>query len=218
MSKSVDSAIEAVSIAHQFTGFSELASISNEKALELANVISVYDTTTPFLADEVSGCRIWKIVVEDVILDFNGWDPDIVAKNNPHTFEIWIDSASGRLLRAFTSSPHSDSEIPGEPNADSSTTHYPGERFIAFLSGPAPTNLYKALEAAAFCDPLQTREITAFLVRHSMASEEPRDRWIFHSRGQTPIKMHGYQSDQLARVRCAVDAVTGEPVFATMTR
>ncbi|MDF1545154.1 MAG: hypothetical protein P1R58_08640 [bacterium] len=207
----VESPSKAVKVAYEYTGFNELLSIKDGRIADIAKVVSIHDTLTPFLAEEVRSCRIWKVVAERVYLGYKGWKPSVEADYNPRTFEIWIDSASGRFLRAFASTPGLDAGVPDEPHSDSSEVYYGSEKYEAFLSSPPPTNLYKALEAARPCYPRRTREMIIYLVRHSgFSGDEPRNRWMIHSRGQPPINPRYFGEPGMFRVRCVVDALTGE--------
>jgi len=87
---------EALERASLFTGFQEKTATKSLSENDV-KLITLVDTTTPFIADSINGRVAWQINFKNVILDLKRTLEEDELKN-PRNFEVLIDSINGQLL------------------------------------------------------------------------------------------------------------------------
>ncbi len=94
--KSIDSKLEAAKLAVTYLGEDFITKDIDDIARQ-AQVITLVDTTTPFLWSLTSRDRVWKVWVRDV--DLSSLLSGSAAKDAFRDFDVYLDSLTGRLLK-----------------------------------------------------------------------------------------------------------------------
>jgi hypothetical protein len=183
----------------------------------VARLVTVVDDNTPFLADSVNGREFWVVrlgVVDTrTQLAIDRGDDRWVRRN----FDVTVDPRNGSLIRIQTDT--RDTVLPPEVSALSATAQLSeiGERYWSFIDSLPSVTFLEALNAASECAAPIAVEILAQCVRYSGRGQTPRPTWIIVTRGVPPVEVtvrsHMADKSVRSRVRCAVDAISGDWLF-----
>ena len=210
----VTSPEEAVAAAVKFTGFSsELPSIPfSDDDIRLVTLI---DSTTPFLAKFRGGERAWCITFRDVRLaEPKKGQSDT---NLLRTFQVYVDSATGRFLKAVCDYTPLDLEEDLTISAAEAEQEITagGETYLESPTFP-PVSMGKALLGCPR-DPFTARQISVQYILLGEFWNSPRLVWVITLRGIPPLTPIGrggsipvYMRNQ---VRQVVNAKTGHVIF-----
>lgn len=211
---------DALARVFEYTGFKEIKKIISEKKVNVARTITAIDSTTPFLYSKINSRTVWEIKLDSIYLDLSKWNADWVKNYNPKSFIIWIDSATGHFLKAYTQYSSIDPNLCPEPLAKIAEEKMPGEIYHNLLEGLPQVTLLEALNVAAASSPLKAKELIAYCVMYSRMANNPKPAWIIIGKGVPSIGPFYSAERQGPRIlqsciRSVIDAITGEPLLAT---
>ena len=219
-SGAVRTAEEAVQRAYQYTGFEEIKSVPQTAAAEMASLTVIENDSTPFLYTQINGRQVWKVQLKDVRLVLPDKVQELVERNNPKTYEAWIDAETGILLRVFSRYQGHDPNLYPELPPDSATKlmESMGEKLTGFPTVLPELDFMAALNNAGGANPMEAKEINASYVLWSEYGRPAVPAWHIVSRGIPPWEFH--ESDKYKPVffrnrwLAVVDATTGRLIVA----
>ena len=214
---SISTSDGAVARAMLYTGFDKQKVLAKSVLSVTTTLTVIEDDFTPFLSDSIIGKSVWKVVVEGVKLDF----PSLrgLTQQPTRTFEILIDSATGRCFGAYSYFDGHDPDMAPEPPSDTATTMLRGttEIWHGFPTSPPHITLAQAIDKAVGSNPVQAKEIYATCVMWSHLGKPAKPVWSIIGRGIPPF---GWGRGQALRplytrnrMRTVVDATTGDPIY-----
>jgi len=188
-------------------------------------LVTVTDDQTPFLHEKINGKSIWRVVFDNVVLPGRVQD---TASGETHLrkFEVFLDPATGQLLKIISKSDVIDTNIAPEPPAERAEQELRlgGQMYHAFLS---QSNVLNFLDACNACRgrAATARQISALLVMFSQINykgyEQPKPIWDITLRGipphilpaprnapELPLYLSNYERE-------VIDAATGKMLFST---
>jgi len=211
---------QALDRALEYAGFSKSKYFTRPSAASCVAETAFEDSTTPFLADSITGPRRWIVTFDSVFLDYDKWTPDAVETQLKKTYHFVIDPPTGRLLKVYTVYNGDDMDSPPELPADSAAARLDlNEHYVSLVDSVPPVSFYEALNASVACHPLKAKEIQAWLVMLSKHGAEARPCWVILARGTVPFPLPpapslSPEADEMrlsgTTVRCVVDATTGK--------
>ncbi|MDH4155842.1 MAG: hypothetical protein OEW00_01010 [candidate division Zixibacteria bacterium] len=212
--KAIATPAEALAAAVAYTGFSSEFP-SNLLSDDDVKLVSLIDSTTPFLSKFRGGEKAWCITFRDVRLA----EPKKGQSDSSllRTFQVYIDSTTGRFLKAVCDYKALN------PEKDLTITAAEAEQQIAaggetYLEPPAfpPVSMGRALLGCPR-DPFSAKQITIQYILMGKFWESPRLVWVITLRGIPPVTPKGpgdsvpvYMRNQ---VRQVVNAKTGHVIF-----
>ena len=207
------SAEAAVAQALEVTGFDapEYGLVSKESLT--ARMVSMADSTTPFLSDSLDGRQAWLVELPNVRLTMAHLDSSEQSAIL-RDFEVYLDPATGIPLRVQSRLPEFDEQYWRKPSADSATV-FLQRVSMAYTEVPdhAPrVSFVQAMKVTRRMIP-KAEEITALYVMESKGPEDPRSVWAFYLYGlETLASVRNPEAPpyQTHKCRCSVDAETGE--------
>ena len=211
---------EAVAKALDVTGFDRLKGIDTAAAKLSATLVTMVDSTTPFLADSINGRKVWRVEFKNVILDLKNVSSEI-SESHPRDFVVYVDPELGGLLKVVSQVAGYDEAVWRKPSAELAEKQLLGhrERYLGFPKEKPPVSFVDALDAVRK-NPILAQEIVGLHVMHSHLDKDPRLVWDIHLYGIRTIlsiKDPGLPSYQRDHWRVLVDAVTGDFIFAGNT-
>jgi len=218
--RSIETARQAVRRAYEYTGFEEIAEVS-DSAAEIARLEIVENDDTPFLYEYVNGRTVWKVNLDQVRLKPPRRSPEAIANQTPKNFEAWLDAETGQLLKIFSKIDGYDSTLAPEPPTESAMVQlrHTKEAFTGFVTEPPPITLTQALDNAGGTSPLAAKELLAVCVMWSHRDKAPVPVWSITGRGVKPLRIgSGKESGPMYtrnRRRAVVDARTGELLYVS---
>jgi hypothetical protein len=214
---------QALQRALEYSGFTESPGFVVPQADSCVKMMEIKDSTTPFLSDSISGAERWVVTFDSVFLDFGGWAKSTVDNQIKKSYHFVLDPVTGRLLKVFSVYGKPAADILAELPADSATTRLNfNERHVSFVDSIPGITLYRALDGAVPTNPLQAKEIRAWLVMFSDHGRDPIPCWIILGRGTAPFALPGPPTlgpEQYAprlsstSIRCVINAVSGKGLF-----
>jgi hypothetical protein len=214
---------QALQRALEYSGFKESPGFVVPQADSCVKMMEIKDSTTPFLSDSISGAERWVVTFDSVFLDFGGWARETVMDQIRKSYHFVLDPSTGRLLTVYTTCEGVYVDAPPELSADSSAVLLSSnERHTSLVDSIPPVSFYEALDAAVPTNPLQAKEIRAWLVMFSYHGRDPIPCWIILGRGTAPFARPTpprFGPEQYAPrlsntcIRCVINAVTGKGLF-----
>lgn len=214
---------QAVARALKITGFDQLKSIDTLAAVSSAKLITMFDSTTPFLADSINGDTVWRIEFKDVVLGLKDV-PAELAEQHPRHFVVYLSPSPGGLIRVSSRSEERSAGLWNKPLAqDAERLMSSNERYIGFPEHDPAVTFSEALGAAKG-DPLIADEIDAVLVMYTYSNKLPHREitfpcpvWAIHLYGIPTVQSTKYPDlprSQTGHLRTIVDAVNGQWLHA----
>ena len=209
--RAIRSSDEAVKRALEYTGFDEMEGFTlPSNPAEIAQVVTMVDSLTPFLTDSIDGRRAWLVTLQDVQLHFG----PPVAKRDIYPafdFRIYIDSTNGVLLRMYSRSkqPRSNNYMPRAPlaTAEHQLRNMSGEVYYGFAPFPPRMTFVEAIHRGISPPFFTASEADMLYIRHSLKGE-PGPAWVIHLYGCYPDP-HG-----IDHMRNVINAITGNRTIA----
>lgn len=213
--KPVISKQKALSRALHITGLS--CDSTNKSAIEAkVRIISLQDTTTPFLGEFARGRRVWQVDLNEARMAATGdsvadWtrDADIVA---------FVDSATGHVLKIVCDNEPLNPDLDLDIAANDAEMQLINARqeYIGFPAAP-PAVCFAQAALACPHPPHQARQVIGQFVILKWADRPERPVWIITLRGLSPVRLFGGSPGDtpkylLNRVRQIVDAATGRVI------
>ena len=212
-------ASQAVEAAVSALGF-EQTKLPQASALSVQGVETLVDTTTPFVHEQLNGRRVWRVELASLrVVEQGAVSDDSLSVRD---FTVFVDSASGIVLRAIARGPHYNPRVISHPSATSaekdisrSTEAYTG---VPTISPMVPLN--KALEWSTIPARL-SMEITVdyLLVSYSVGRDKGEHAaWVVNMNGGFTYPLdcsRGEYERACSHYRVVVDAVTGECLMST---
>jgi len=222
---------EALERASLFSGFHEKTATKSLSEDDV-KLITLVDTTTPFLSKFTNCQKVWKVLYENVMLNKKPSKKN-TSTNDYLNFEVFIDSATGDFVKAICRLKELD------PNKDLEVSASIAEKQIgnngyetyAVPDSPPKIDLATAL-LGCFTNPLATKEILAQYVLLKENGFPFKPMWIISFRGVPPSgritfgappSLHRDTSKPLyewpdytkSRVREGISAITGKIRFSS---
>ncbi|MEW5796274.1 MAG: hypothetical protein AB1772_07910 [Candidatus Zixiibacteriota bacterium] len=214
---------QALNRALKYAGFANSKGFVRPSAASCVTETAFADSTTPFLSDSIAGPKRWIVTFDSVFLDFGGWSSETVSNQIRKTYNFVLDPPTGRLLKVYSTYEGPDSALLPEPPTDSSTVRLSrNERHVSLVESVPFVSFYQALDAAVPTNPLQAKEIQAWLVMFSHHGAQPVPCWIILARGTIPFPKPSApslspatQESRLSStsIRCIINATSGKWLF-----
>ena len=207
----------ALSAADAWIGF---GSSETSRANRNAQVEVFIDSITPFLHTVLDGKKAWKVTYTNLIL---GPDRlrDEAGERVQFTCEAWLDSTSGRFLRAeiFRSSrPDVGYRYPTPEEAERQLGSV-RERYHGLPDTVPQVSMFEALELNA-PRPYFAKETVVQYLMYSRQGSEPVPAWVITRRGTNPFPLPGmsvYPEHISRNWRIVYNAITGRAFPETNT-
>jgi hypothetical protein len=218
--KAINNQEQALDRALEYAGFVNTKGFVRPSAASCVSEIAYVDSTTPFLSDSIAGPNRWVVTFDSVFLNLGGWSSETVANQIRKSYHFVLDPLTGRLLTVYSTCEGVHVDLPPELPADSSAVLLSSnERHTSLVDSIPPVSFYEALDAAVPTNPLQAKEIQAWLVMFSDHGRDPIPCWIILARGTAPFAIPSApslnpesQEPRLSstRIRCVINAVSGK--------
>ncbi len=202
----------ALKLAIEYLGVPGLDSLlTEEKAEKMVTLVTMVDSTTPYLAQQINGKQAWKIVFDSVIMDYEEANYE-KEKEFAKKIDIYIDK-EGRFLKGIIRSIISKNEVYYETESKEAERQI-RETYHGFPAKMPKINLYQALVKCK----LNTLYAPAIFVNYVNCSSRTnlingiRPVWVLWMKGVGDIfgfpipEDYEYETDCSRRV---IDAETG---------
>jgi hypothetical protein len=199
----------AIDRAIEYTGFS-ISESSAKSAITQAQLVTISDDNTPFVAGQINGHEVWKIKFEGIRV---GKDQQAMGRD----YSVLLDPITGQLLKIFSiSDEFGSSDTLPEPSAHKSK-EYLQKRGIKFQGLPDKEPNITFTEALSVCPlrPARAKSIRGIYTDHMASNFEYPNTWIIIIRGaEFLMSASGPTPDQVPinqrnSILCAVNANTG---------
>lgn len=205
---------DALAAAMRYTGLERSRGYQlPQSASDITSLKVFRDSTTPFVADSIDGRRAWCIRIENIT--FDTVTPKVFCP--ARDFEIWIDSASGRLLQIVSALDSPLYRMYPQPSVGSiefdmgmSREVYKGipDEFPA-------VDAITALTKPKWRYPNAGRIVMNYLM-YSIAGSEAKPAWSIVYRGIRPsLAESKAQEPSYSNWRYIVNARTGSVIIST---
>ncbi|MBU0982700.1 MAG: hypothetical protein KKA42_02450, partial [candidate division Zixibacteria bacterium] len=215
---------QAIDRALACTGFGEYIDMDSLTDLVTVTTVTTIDTTTPFIHDQVNNRRAWKVSFSSVTLTYWNTTKYVVDEETPlRSFDVYVDSASGRFLKAVSRSANYNGAAIRKANwllAEASLNRR-SQCYVGLLDEPPPVTLADALDSAKFCDVPGAMAIVAVCVLLSYpAVDSAFPVWDLHMYGSDNIGQSedwavGKPAYKTNHMRVVINARTGAFMFAS---
>ncbi len=181
----ITTADQAVELALEYTGFERDTDGPLTAEDARVEVVTMRDSITPFIADEIDGRRAWLVTLPHVIVDSRYTVPKI-AEDNPKDFEVYLDSTTGQLLSIIVRPDGYDSTMHPPPPAREAERQLAQatESYLGIPGEPPKVALADVLDIIKRRPVSLAREV---LIRYVWYTREglksPRPAWIVFMRG-----------------------------------
>lgn len=181
----------AIEIANKYTGFDKSESF-DKAVIRCEKIKGPVDDKTPFLYEKIADQTLWKIIYPGIKV---GRGNRFIERD----FEVFLDSATGKLLRIYSVSDEvGSSDTLPEPNPRTTGEYWTNVAFMRIPDSIPATSFLKALEALTD-NPARVKVIRAmyfdYKVCHPVDTTNcayRRNNWIIITRGsETIIPMCG---------------------------
>jgi len=186
-------------------------------------MVTMRDSTTPFLSTAIDGRTAWRVVLQ--------LSPPDTAKQRTNSaaraardFDVFIDAEDGKLIKIVSRLEGFDEKAWHKPTAKAAEDQISrSDQYHGFPNENPGVTLLNLLvsPSSTIYDARMAQEITAFYIMYSsLSGPEPRPVWELYLYGlETSVsgrypEQPFYQSD-FSRV--TVDAMTGEFIHASNT-
>ena len=172
--RAIRSSDEAVKRALEFTGFGQMEGFTlPSDPSEIAEIVTMIDSLTPFLSDSIDGRRAWLVTLQDVQLHFG---PPITMREVDRSFDfrVYIDSANGVLLRMHSRSKQPRSNyMPRAPlaTAEHQIGKMSGEVYYGFAPFPPRMTFLEAIHRNILPPFVAGSEADIMYIMHSLRGE-----------------------------------------------
>jgi hypothetical protein len=224
--KAINTPMEALKRALDFTGFSEKLNRPLTPALadSIISKVVITDDQTPFFADSINNRELWLVKLDSINIGQRA-NPD-KEEYGIFNFRVLLDPETGRILKVYNDisdlSKDQLAGIPRIPSGDEATRILKGKK-IEYHSIPnrVPNiTFYDALMSARRCRAPEAKIITGIYVMYSYLDEKPKPVWCITTRGILPISGTSFTDKAPEFMRkqglCFVDATTGEWLLMTI--
>jgi hypothetical protein len=220
VSRAINSEAEARARVAEYVGDLKTGEIISQ-ANKDDRVISITGDETPFLRNRINNSKARHLILRDVSLSRV---PEKVAdKSTWRTFEVFIDSTTGTLLKIVC-----DYQPLGEHEVGEMTPEYAEQQlrgsgeYLGFPDEPPPVTFIEALRACPH-DALLAKQIEALYVIYQRGNLKPRAVWVIALQGIPPVPVRGprgFNPDlvplyQRNHVRQYVNAHTGAIMYTS---
>jgi len=186
------------------------------------DILTMNDTTTPFLGEYATGRRVWKVEYHNIPL-FPGKDgrPDSRKCN----IAVFLDSLEGHALKVecYLEDLIPDVDILVPAKEAERQLLYNGEAYIGFPNRDSLVTFFEALQVCSR-DPISARRISGQLVllRKGRVTDPGRPVWVVQLQGIPPISFYGgptpnipvYQKNHSRQI---INAVSGRLSFTALS-
>jgi len=175
--EAIASAEAAVGVANTITGLG--AFYEQRKApvpISAVEKVVYQDSTTPFLHDSLSGLPAWQVTYGDfnLVIDETGAKSSDPCASK--TLQVWVDSASGLLLRCEIVSLLAPIPVYPSPNQVERIKAMAHNRYVGVPRTPPSVSMVDALQKwHKFClgaSPISVQYLTV-----TYQSDDPFDAW-----------------------------------------
>jgi hypothetical protein len=190
-------------------------------ALKARGVETLVDTTTPFVHGELSTRRVWRLDVGGITFDDSlpSLDESTTALRD---FTVFVDSASGVVLRVMTRGPHFDESVIRRASASFAEEQLSqmGERYVEVPTITPVVSLKEALKWSSIQPELAMEVVADYLVvEYSVGHHKgPRPAWVVNMNGGFSFPVGCFPGAPLIacnHYRLVVDAQTGDVLCST---
>jgi hypothetical protein len=170
----------AVAMALQYTGFHKGKTFSLKKAEDMARLVTVDDSTSPFFPDKFTGQAVWSVWFDSIAVDYEARLPE-PAREQVRDFEVLIDPGTGQLLKVTSLENYDHGVFTSGAWADVWENQINYEVTIG-TSDPPPVPLYEALKKVSHVsqpkgeksiDPKLAKAIIAYCLSYTWAEKPP---------------------------------------------
>ncbi len=174
---------EAVDKALQYTGFSKYNKINLDILKNETNVMTFSDSTTPFLAKQMDGRRVWKIQFKNISLK----SKEQIEKDgfNPRDFDVYIDSISGKLYEMRSLAENIDRVMYPEVPATMAEEQMKNMFFEEYISLPEKkpnVSFINSLNNVTFSIENSKLVVVKYVI-YSLRGRSLNNVWIIHLHG-----------------------------------
>jgi len=215
----IKTADDALSEAARVTELDHLAGVTRS-----AQFVRILSDDTPFLHKDVTGTLCWMVEFDNVSLVLPSAEKgftDVYSR----TFFVFLDAATGRLLKITSQRPGAKTIPYPEPGVASAERQFrqSSEEYLSFPKERPRMSFLSALDAivaGGMGSPFLAGEISAVFVLQSTMGSTPRSVWSITLRGIPPRAFHGPGADQIPvwqrnHIRNVIDDATGAWLYAT---
>lgn len=205
--------MQPVSTAEQaiqrFSDLTDLAATGDSQDdLKDVSLVEYKDSTTAFLSQVLSGRPAWRIRYDS--FSFSSEDLDSL-NDHQRTAIVFIDSATGQLLRATFTVKGGEGGLVREPTSEESerALGVAGERYHALPDKDPRVTLRQAIDACSLT-PQAADEIIVSYVMYSLSnvrSLDPRPAWVIYMRGAPPVGSPVKHEYMRTHRRFVIDAI-----------
>ena len=202
----------ALKRAIAYTGFSRFADNRLDSSNRLVNLVTIVDTTTPFLSEKINGRTAWIVDFNDIVLDSDNILEEYRSRRIKN-FRVAIDAETGQLLRVTGIILERNHESIAEPNAKMAEKQLRGDELYHGLPTVLPAiKFFDAINSVPKYSVL-AKEVIGTYILHSGngTGQKPRAIWCITFRGH-PFKTMGV-GIKLTSWRILVDPITGKILF-----
>jgi len=208
--QAVETYEKAYERALEITGFDKSKDYTNPKRVsDICELITTKDSTTAYVADEISNRIAWQVKLQNISLHLKGNTPE-GAILGPVDFIILIDSLTGIPLRI--------NSIPKEPIEREATSleaeQQLGREYVG-LPGELPVfSIFEIFNECKFY-PAISKEIIINYVLYSKNDSPPKPVWIVYLRGLPPFHsgMNPNEEYKTTNRRYIIDANAGYVIW-----
>ena len=179
---------------------------------------------TPFLSGRVVGRSLWRVTVEECVLDLPSVPSHVTVP--ARTYDVYLNPADGAVVKIMSRWPTGEPITVREPDAEQGTEELRKctETYHEFGITPPAVTLQRALDIVVqrgFGDPVSAKQIVARYVVWSepgfYKGTTPRAIWAITFQGIPQLKPPppGGRFDLLNHLRHLIDAQTGEWLSAS---
>ncbi len=177
---------EATEKALDYLGFLKMDGFNVEKNFDNASIVNISDDQTPFLHDKINNRDIWKVTYENITLSpYRGY-PDSVEY--PRTFDVYIDSDDGNLLKIESIYNGTNVDFAPEPSIEWAEKQIKDSQYI-FLGFASPDSNYISFNELLYnVGPRNFKQLKALLIMNpGRIDKNPIPVWFITYRGIDPI-------------------------------
>jgi hypothetical protein len=212
-------ASRALEAAVSALGFKQTRS-EQASALSVGGVETLVDTTTPFVHEQLNGRRVWRVELASLrVVEQGAVSNDSLSVRD---FTVFVDSASGVVLKAVARGPHYNPRLISHPSVTSAEKDLSCsfESYTGVPAIPPGVSLKEALERATIPARLSMEIIVDYLlVSYSVSSKKGEHAaWVVNMNGGFTYPLdcsRGKYERACSHYRMVVDAVTGECLMST---
>lgn len=203
----------AIELAKEYLGIQKDTIPRMENLSEIkTELITINDTITPFISDQIDGKRAWEITFDSVVFVLARAKEEFQRKY-PKKIIVEIDSLTGQLIEIIIKdiskeTPESFCLIPD--SAELKMRKY--EEYMGLPNIKPTFSLAHALNKV-HGSPIHTHTIRANYFLYKRIGKEVKPIWDIYLYGMIPIPL--FDENEIENVRNVLDATTGYFMFVT---